>query len=75
MAAQLRGHSLADPELNQRQALPAAVVKLVAKATEVHRAIGQLVVGAFFFAMLSCEYSEASGSCRAMTLQIGNIVF
>ena len=35
--------------------------------------MGQLVVGAFFFAMQSCEYSEASGSRR--TVRIGDIVF
>ncbi len=70
LAAQLRGYSLADPEPNQRQALPAAVVEMVAKAnaTELQRAIGQqLVVGAFFFAMRSCKYSEASGLRRTKT--------
>ena len=46
-----------------------------ARATETHRAIGQLVVGAFFFAMRSCEYSEASGSRRTKTVRIGDIVF
>jgi hypothetical protein len=53
------------------------VVDVVAKAraTEMHRAIGQLVVGAFFFAMRSCEYSEASGSRRTKTVRIGDIVF
>jgi hypothetical protein len=77
LAAQLRGYSLADPEPSQRQALPAAVVEVVAKAkaTEIHRAIGQLVVGAFFFAMRSCEYSEASGSRRTKTVRVGDIVF
>ncbi len=77
MTAQLRGYSLADPEPSQQQALPAAAVKVVAKAraTEMHRAIGKLVVGAFFFAMRSCEYSEASGSRRTKTVRIGDIVF
>ena len=57
--------------------LPAAVVEVVVnmKMTEMHRAIGQLVTGAFFFAMRSCEYSEASGSRRTKTVQIDNIVF
>ena len=75
MAAQLRGYSLADPEPTQQQALPAAVVEELAKATESHRAIGQLVVGAFFFATCSCKYSEASGSPRTKTLRIGDIIF
>ena len=58
------------------------MVKVVARArtTEMHRAIGQLVVGALFFAMRSCEYSEASGSrrtktVRMKTVRIGGIVF
>lgn len=77
LAAQLRGYALDDPEPSQRQALPAAVVEMVAKvkATEMHRAIGQLVTGAFFFAMRSCEYSEAIGSRRTKTVQIGDIIF
>jgi Phage integrase family len=77
LAAQLRGYALDDPEPSQRQALPAAVIEIVAKAraTETHRAIGQLVTGAFFFAMRSCEYSEAGGSRRTKTVQIGDIVF
>jgi hypothetical protein len=60
------------------RALPAALVEVVAMArvTETHRrAIGQLVVGAFFFAMRLCEYSEASGSRRTKTLRICDIVF
>jgi hypothetical protein len=77
LAAQLRGYSLADPETSQQQALPAAVVEVIAnaRATESHRAIGQLMVGDFFFAMRSCEYSEASGSRRTKTVRIGDIVF
>jgi hypothetical protein len=77
LAAQLRGYALDNPEPSQRQALPAAVVEVVAKTktTETHRAIGQLVTGAFFFAMRSCKYSEASGSRRTKTVQIGDIVF
>ena len=45
------------------------------KTTEMHRAIGQLVTGAFFFAMRSCEYSEASGSRRTKIVRIGDINF
>ena len=33
LVEQLRGYSLADPKTKQQQALPASVVKLVAKAT------------------------------------------
>ena len=37
--------------------------------------MGQLVVGAFFFAMRSCEYSETNGSTRTKTVTIGDIEF
>jgi hypothetical protein len=77
LVAQLRGYALDNPEPSQRQALPAAVVEVVAnvKTTETHRAIGQLVTGAFFIAMRSCEYAEASGSRRTKPVQKGNIIF
>ncbi len=52
------------------------VVARVVKMTETHRAIGELVTGAFFFAMRLCKYnSKESGSRRTKTVQIGNIIF
>jgi hypothetical protein len=41
----------------------------------VDRAIGQLVVGAFFFAMRSCEYSSVPGERRTKLLELRNIHF
>ena len=60
LAAQLRGYAIEDPKTKQSQALPVAVVSIseAVKASEMHRAVGQLVVGAFFFAMHACEFSD-----------------
>jgi hypothetical protein len=52
-------YAIDDPEPRRPQAIPAAVVATVAasSSTVAQRAIvGQLVMGAFFFAMQSCEY-------------------
>jgi integrase len=46
-----------------------------ADVSEVQRAVGQLVVGAFFFAMRSCEYSEVTGSRRTQVIRIGDLDF
>jgi hypothetical protein len=44
-------------------------------ATETQRAIGQLVAGAFFFAMRSCEFSDAGGSRRTKTITMADVEF
>ena len=41
--------------------------------TPLDRAIGQVVVGAFFFAMRSCKYSSVSGERRMKLLELRNI--
>ena len=66
-----------DPETKQSQAIPAAVVSIVeaAKATEAHRSIGQLVTGAFFFAMRACEFSDVGGPRRTRTITVGDVEF
>ena len=46
-----------------------------AGATETHRAIGQLVVGAFFFAMRSCEFSDVGGPRRTTTITLADVEF
>jgi hypothetical protein len=53
------------------------VVALVeaAKATELHQAVGQLSVGAFFFAMRACEFSEVGGPRRTRTITLGDLEF
>ena len=63
LATQLRGYSIADPGTKQSQAIPAAVVALMeaVSTTELHRAVGQLSVGAFFFAMRAYEFCDVGG--------------
>jgi hypothetical protein len=53
------------------------VVEIVeaANATELHRAIGQLIVGAFFFAMRACEFSDVGGPRRTRILNLGDVEF
>ena len=71
LAAQLMGYSIKDPETKQSQAVPAAVVAIMESANasaELHRSVGQLAVGAFFFAMRACEFSNEGGPRRTRTL-------
>ena len=77
LADQLKGYSLEDPATRRACALPSAVVELVARAqaTELHRAVGQLVVCAFFFAMRSCEYCDTKAPCRTKAVIVGDVVF
>jgi hypothetical protein len=53
------------------------VIRAIASATDtpLDRVIGQLVVGAFFFAMRSCEYSAVPGERRTKLLELRNIRF
>ncbi len=55
---QFRDYKNADPKEKQQKAIPACVIAKIAKRnlTELQRAISQLTILAFFFAMHSCEY-------------------
>jgi hypothetical protein len=44
-------------------------------ATPAERAASQLAIGAFFFAMRSCEYTDVSGTRRTKPLRLRNIRF
>ena len=68
---------MADPETRQSQAIPAAVVPIVdaARGSETNRAVGQLVVGAFFFAMRACEFADVGGPRRTRVITIGDVEF
>ena len=55
--------------------MPVVARVAAADATELHRAIGQLVVGAFFFVMRTCEFSEVSGHRRTRTVTVGDVEF
>ena len=68
-----------DPNPVQQKALPIGVLREVAKLqiTESQRAISQLLIGAFFFAMRYCEYLNVPQSEKRRTeiLKLRNIRF
>ena len=68
-----------DPNPVQQKAIPAILLREIAKLqiTESQRAISQLVIGAFFFAMRSCEYLKVPQSEKRQTdiLRLRNIRF
>ena len=68
-----------DPAEKQQKALPATVLVEIAKMqlTETQRAISQLTIGAFYFAMRSCEYCKVPQAQKRRTdiLRLRNIVF
>ena len=59
-----RSFKKGDPNPVQQKALPIAVLREIAKlqTTETQRAISQLLIVAFFFAMRSCEYLDVPQS-------------
>jgi hypothetical protein len=77
LGRQLKGYKNNDPGSKPQKALPPSVIREVATITNtpLDLAIAQLVVGAFFFAMRSCEYSTVSGERRTKLLQVSNIRF
>jgi hypothetical protein len=74
---QLKGYADEDPDPRSQQALPLEVVKRVRamRTTARDEAIGQLVVTAFFFAMRSCEYSDAGRGRITTVVTIDDVLF
>ena len=76
---QYRAYRNEDPNKKQQKALPIGVLRELAKlkCTESQRAILQLAIGGFFFAMRSCEYLKVSQAelRRTAILCIRNIRF
>ena len=68
-----------DPNPKQQKALPAQVLVMMYKnnQTESQKAIGQLGIGAFFWAMRSCEYLKVPQAEKRRTdiLRLRNIRF
>ncbi len=79
LARQFRAYTKEDPKAKQEKAIPLCVVELLAlkQSTESQRAIGQLIIGAIFFACRSCEYLKVPKQEEHQTkqLQLGNVVF
>ena len=68
-----------DPAEKQQKAIPLCVLKELAnlRSTEKQKAVYQLSLGAFFFAMRSCEYVEVKdySSRRTKRLCLRNLCF
>ncbi len=77
----LKGYTNQDPGVKQQKAIPFSVLmKLLTLGTTcaLTLAIAQLAMGAWFFAMRSCEYSKTSSkeeSKRTKILRLRNIRF
>ena len=74
---QFRGCSQSDPAERPEKATTCRLLREIAsvRETEEDRAVGQLAVGAFFFAMRSCEHSRVSGERRTKLLRLRNVQF
>ncbi len=77
LALQLKGYADEDLDPRPQQALPLEVVRrvLAMRTTARDEAIGQLVVTAFFFAMRSCEYSDAGRGRITTVVTIDDVRF
>ena len=76
---QLRLYKKDDPKEVQQKALPVCVLRLIlsSKSTELCQAMGELVGGAHFWAMRSCEHAKVPKAEQRQTKQlcIKNIAF
>ena len=74
---QLKGYKNQDPHTKHQKALNTNVYRHIhTKATtEEDTAIAQLLCGAFFFAMRSCEYLTTQGERRTKLLTLSNLRF
>ena len=74
---QLRSYKYVDPSTKHQKYIPSKLVLYIYKHTNTHlnTDIGQLIAGAFFFGMKSCEYSntpKGENKCTRI-LQNGDI--
>ena len=74
---QLRGYKNADPPPKHQKALPVCILTSMSlnSSFERSRAIAELSIGAFFFAMRSCEYLQVSGTRKTKRLTLRNLRF
>ena len=75
----LRGYKTLDPTTKHQNAIPAKLFLHIYKRTDTHlnTSIGELIAGAFFFAVRSCKYSSTPKGEDKLTLilQKGDISF
>jgi hypothetical protein len=69
---QIRGYKKLDPSKKQQVALTGSILRELHKMafTPLKKALCELFVGAFFFAMRSCKYLKVSGERRTKIHQI-----
>ena len=74
---QTKGYKNYDPSVKHEKALPVSFYRHLhsSATTEFDRAVANLCIGAFFFAMRSCEYTKVSTSRRTETVSLGDIKF
>jgi hypothetical protein len=77
LALQLRGYADESPRVKQQQALLIEVLRRARRMNGNDRevAIGQLIVGAFFFAMRSCKYSSVQRKRMTTIVGVDDIQF
>eukprot|EP00956_Cyclotella_meneghiniana_P025476 scaffold53298_cov92-Cyclotella_meneghiniana.AAC.1 len=79
LSRQYRAYRNKDPPVKQQKAIPTIVIKELTRLqqTELQKATAQLAVGAFFFAMRSCEYLKVPQAEKRRTdiLRLRNIRF
>jgi hypothetical protein len=74
---QLRGYSTSDPPPKPQPALTASILRQLyhMAVSDFDKALCNLFIGAFFFAMRSCEYVQVYGPRRTKLLSIKSIKF
>jgi hypothetical protein len=74
---QLRGYSTTDEPPSPQPAMTASILRKFYKIaiSAFDKALCELFIGAFFFAMRSCEYVQVSGPRKTKLLTIRNISF
>lgn len=74
----LKGYKDDDPATKSQACIPLTVFEHMlkqAKNSKFDTAISQLIIGALFFAMRSCEYSTVKGTRKTKRLTLGDIRF
>ncbi len=74
---QLRGYSSINPPVKPQVAITASILRQFYKMSisDADKALCELFIGAFFFAMRSCEYVTVSGYRKTKLLALRNICF
>jgi hypothetical protein len=74
---QLRGYRASDPAPKPQVAMTASILQQFYSSaiSDFDKALCELFIGAFFFAMRSCEYVQVQGHRKTKLLTISNIRF